>query len=116
MWEPILIFSDNAESLELGTKVKESLNSSKTIRFDDFKYSTKEFVKLLRESSLKKLYTSSTSCYIFLENNSYTIKPNRLIDIKFGLEEVSEDVQKISSEVSTSDLGALIAKVLMVEY
>ena len=71
---PIFILGLDVDANTIVKTVIESLNSSSDLSLC-ITYSTKVFLKLLKERSFSSMYKNTRSCFISLENDQLTITP-----------------------------------------
>jgi len=115
--EPIYILPQNVDERELGNKIIDSLNSSKEVSYYEDSIGAKGILKLMKEASYRKLYLNSSSCTMYLEDNTLTIKPNICKDPNAGLEVVEQDIQRMDySESRKTEIAYRVVKILEKKY
>ena len=113
---PIFSISVKKAEEELGASILTSLASSKLIPYPSDNFS-KELLKEIKVSSYKKLYTTMTSCSLFLDGDILTIEPNKCKDPNQGLEVVTEDIVKLSlSSDKEKKLTSTVISLLEKQY
>jgi hypothetical protein len=85
---PIFILPLNTSIEELKNTIFESINASRLMSYKEFqkKYSIKDYLKILKEKSLKNLYQNSSHCNIYLRNNILEICPSKYSEKYKGFE------------------------------
>lgn len=91
--DPVFIIPITSNNEKLGECIFSSLNSSRTIK-DSELITSKELLKLIKESSFKSLYKNSNRCRVILNEGKLEIMPYKEAKDR-GLEEVDEDKKTI---------------------
>lgn len=113
--DPVFIIPITSSNEKLGECIFSSLNSSGTIK-DSELISSKELLKLIKESSFKSLYKNSTSCMISLDKERIELIPYKEAKDR-GLDEVKEDKKTIDySKENESFIVATIIEMLNHKY
>jgi len=86
--EPIFIVSVEAELEDLGEKLFEALNASRTIKEseEDKFWLGNALLKKIKEASFSKLYATSSSCHVSFDNGIISIAPQKYLGKDKGLE------------------------------
>lgn len=94
----------------------QSLSESKQLDNDEGP-TGKEFLKLIKEKSLKGLYSSSNYCTVSMEDNVLTITPQRPFPKWRGIEDMVDSVIKLEySKDNELAIAQKIIDVLEVSY
>lgn len=115
---PVYILPLNSTIDDLCDKIFQSLNSSSKITEKDYfkkDGSIKNYLKLLKEKSLKQLYSTSNSCSVSLTNNRIEIIPYK--KVQRWLEGIVEDKVEIEYlDNKKIEITQQIVKVLDISY
>lgn len=96
--EPIFILPENINKKILTEKIFYALDSSREIsQSEENNYRLgKDLLRKLKETSFDKLYNTSVSCSVFLNNNILTVTPHIYLGKGSGLGEVTQSALKIN--------------------
>lgn len=100
--EPIFILPINVEIKELALKVFEALEASCELsetEEDKYRLGNKLLLKEMKETSFDKLYSSSKSCSLVLDEKLVTVIPQKYLGKGEGLEEDEERALKFDYDV-----------------
>ena len=78
--EPVFVLPLNVGVEKLHNTIFKAINASKFIstkQYNSKRYSTKDYLNMLKEKSLNNLYKKSTHCCIYLKNSVLEICPSK---------------------------------------
>lgn len=114
--EPVYILSLDSPIEDISKSIFESLSKSGKISEEKyFKTDTDSYLKMLKERSLKQLFSTSNSCHISLVKDKIEIAPYK--KVQRWLEEVGEHkITLIYSKDKELEITQQILKILDVSY
>ncbi|MBF0647351.1 hypothetical protein IR083_00760 [Dysgonomonas sp. GY75] len=71
--EPVYILPLSIKAEELKDAIFDAVSASKLISYKEYKNTAIDYLKMLKEKSLKNLYTNSKHCSVYLKNNTVDV-------------------------------------------
>lgn len=87
---PVFILEITTDMEKINEAIWTCLNASKKMNYKEYQRESINYLKLLKEPSLKKLYNNSKNCKLYIQDKKANIVPYKKSSDK-GLEEVEKD-------------------------